>query len=226
MNDKKTILLVDDDKKVVKAISTILSEHNYSIVPAYDGLEALEKAKKINPDIILLDIIMPELKGWEVCKKIRENKNTSKIPVIMLTGQNSSENEIHGLQCGADDYIIKPYDSRILIARIKTILRRYDSETERIIKTEDIYINVDTHTVKIKNKPINLWPKEFDLLHFLVKRKGRVFTREVLIDCVWGYEYCGTTRTVDTTIKRLRKKLGPVAEKIKTIQGLGYKFED
>lgn len=225
MDKEPLILLVDDIPKYARMVKDIITETlKCKVIIASGGEEALLKIKNTIPDLILLDLMMPKLDGWEVCKRLRKNKRTCHIPIIMLTGKNTSEDEVLGLETGADDYIFKPFVPDVLIARIKTIFRRYQKETEREIKSGEIHINLDTHVSLIAGKPVRLWPKEFDLLYLLMKEKGRVFGRSILLECVWGYEYFGTTRTVDVTIERLRKKLGSQSKLIETVKGVGYKF--
>jgi len=224
VNKEPIILLVEDIPRYARMVKSILEAKKYKVLIAYDGEEALKKIKDIVPDIILLDLVMPKMDGLEVCLRLRKNKKTCNIPIVMLTGMNTSEDEIIGLEMGADDYIVKPFEPPVLIARIKTILRRYQGENIREIKSGGVYINIDKHTVLMKNKPVRLWPKEFDLLYFLLKNKGKVFNRDILLEYVWGYEYFGTTRTVDATIKRLRKKIGAHSKLIETVKGIGYKF--
>lgn len=227
MNKELIILIADDDFGMVEIIEGMLrTSIDCKILKAYDGKEVLSIVEHTIPDLILLDWTMPKLDGWEVCRKLRQDKKTCKIPIIMLTARSASEDEVIGLEAGADDFITKPFKTDVLVARVKAILRRFTKEVKRELKSGEIYINLDTHTVQVKDKPVNLWPKEFELLYFLMKKKGNVIDRDTLLEYVWGYEYFGTTRAVDATIKRLREKLGAESKRIETIKGVGYRFTE
>lgn len=223
--DKETlILIVDDDLGIVETVKGMLEINNYKVAVAYDGEEALSKIDDNLPDLIILDWTMPRLSGWEVCRRLREDKKTSGIPVIMLTAKNMPEDEISGLDVGADDYITKPFNINIMEARIKVLLRRYKDEKVREIQAGGISINLNARNVLVKGKPIELRPKEFDVLYFLMSKKGEAVSRNLLSEQVWGYVYLDTTRAVDATIKRLREKLGSQSKRIKTVKGTGYRF--
>lgn len=227
MDKEPLILLVDDIPEYAKMVKgIIMGAIKCRVVTAFGGAEALAQVKKTVPDLILLDLMMPKLDGWEVCRRLRKKARTCDVPIIMLTGRSTPKDEVVGLEVGADDYIVKPFEPGVLIARIKAILRRYHEETEREIRSGNICINLDAHEVLVKGKLVRLWPKEFDLLYLLLKKKGKVLDRNLLLEYVWGYEYFGTTRAVDVTVNRLRKKLGSQSGAIETVKGVGYKFID
>ncbi|NLM43574.1 MAG: response regulator transcription factor [Clostridiales bacterium] len=218
------ILVVDDEPAIVDLITLNLQLEGIESVSCNNGIDAIELAKSQNPDLILLDIMMPEMDGFQVCKILQDLN----IPIILLTAKNSIKDKLHGLELGADDYITKPFDSRELIARIKTVLRRvnkYSNKEETVIKAGPISINIKERKVHIDENEIFLTPKEYDLLLFFIENEKIVFSRENLLESVWGYEYMGDSRTVDIHIQRLRKKLGRYSKFIKTVFSIGYKFE-
>lgn len=222
------ILIVDDEALLVKGLKYSLEQDDHVIDAAYDGHEALEKFEKNDYDLIILDLMLPEMDGLEVCQKIRE---MSQVPIIMLTAKGEDMNKILGLEYGADDYLTKPFNILELKARIKAILRRTavkDKPAEQVIKVEDFTINTLGRKVSVRNKEINLTAKEFDLLLLLATNPGKVFTREELLEIIWGYEYFGDLRTVDVHIRRLREKIeenSSQAEYILTKWGVGYYFK-
>ena len=228
----KKILVVDDDKNICELLSLYLKNDGYDVVFAYDGSEAVTKAKEENPNLIILDVMMPVINGWEACKLIRQFTN---VPIIMLTALDSLENKVQGLNIGADDYIVKPFEPVEVVARINAHLRRQEKANEieeqdssAQIEIDNLKVNMDTYEVKLNGELINdLKPKEIQLLYFFMTNKNQVFTREQLLDKVWGYEYFGGTRTVDVHIKSVREKLNSSNNKweIKTIWNVGYKFE-
>lgn len=223
------ILVVDDEDHIVELISYNLINSGYNVIIANNGLDAVRLAKEENPSLILLDLMIPGLDGFDVCKAIRNDVTTKEISIIMLTAKGEELDKILGLELGADDYITKPFSIRELLARIKAILRRTKSSSgsEEIFKSNDIYINFDRREVSILDNKIELTLKEFELLEILVKNRGKILTRETLLDKIWGYEYIGETRTVDVHIRYLRKKI-EVDDKnpkfIETIRGVGYRF--
>ncbi|MGG7057500.1 winged helix-turn-helix domain-containing protein [Clostridium tertium] len=223
------ILVVDDEDHIVELIGYNLINSGYNVITANNGVDAVRLAKEENPNLILLDLMIPGLDGFDVCKSIRGDANTKEISIIMLTAKGEELDKILGLELGADDYITKPFSIRELLARIKAILRRTktSSGSEEIFKANDIYINFDRREVSILDKKIDLTLKEFELLEILVKNRGKILTRETLLDKIWGYEYVGETRTVDVHIRYLRKKI-EVDDKnpkfIETIRGVGYRF--
>lgn len=223
------ILVVDDEDHIVELISYNLINSGYNVITANNGIDAVRLAKEENPDLILLDLMIPGLDGFDVCKAIRNDNETKEIIIIMLTAKGEELDKILGLELGADDYMTKPFSIRELLARIKANLRRTKSSnsSEEIYKTKDIYINFDRREVYILEKKIELTLKEFELLEILVKNRGKILTRETLLDKIWGYEYVGETRTVDVHIRYLRKKIEEDDKNprlIETIRGVGYRF--
>ena len=223
------ILIVEDEESVLDPLELLLSKEGFTIETARDGREALEKFAKTNPDLILLDLMLPEVSGTEVCRQIRAK---SQVPIIMLTAKDTEVDKVVGLELGADDYVVKPYSKAELVARIKAVLRRNNADAfvnqGGSISAGPVVIDVERHQVSINGKNIALPLKEFELLEFLVRNSGRVLTRTQLIDRVWGSDYFGDTKTLDVHVKRLRAKIekdpaNPVY--IQTIRGLGYKFE-
>jgi len=224
------ILIVEDEESVIDPLELLLSKEGFTIETARDGREALEKFEKVLPDLVLLDLMIPIISGTEVCRQIRAK---SQVPIIMLTAKDTEVDKVVGLELGADDYIVKPYSKAELVARIKAVFRRQGgevtSEVSGVITAGPISIDIDRHLVMINGAATSLPLKEFELLEFLLRNKGRVLTRTQLIDRVWGSDYFGDTKTLDVHIKRLRAKIendpaNPVY--IQTIRGLGYKFED
>jgi len=225
----KKILIVDDEQDLRDLLQFNLKKEGYQILPAVDGEQALELAESYQPDLIILDIMMPGKNGLEVIGELRKNEETQDIPVIFLTAKDSEIDEIVGLELGADDYIIKPISIRKLVARIKTALRksasRSQDEDERI-KFGDLLIDPASHQLKISGKSVSLTKKEFAVLTYLAKRPGRVVTRDILLDQVWGEDVVIIDRTVDVHIRKIREKLGPkYMNVIETIKGVGYRFK-
>ena len=223
------ILVVDDEDHIVELITYNLISSGYDVISANNGIDALKIAKEEKPNLILLDLMLPGLDGFDVCKAIRGESDTKEIPIIMLTAKGEELDKILGLELGADDYITKPFSIRELLARIKVIFRRTKSSKtdEDLFKTDNIYINFNRREVIIFDKKIDLTVKEFELLEILVKNKGKILTREMLLDKIWGYEYVGETRTVDVHIRYLRKKIEEDDKNpkfIETIRGVGYRF--
>ena len=223
------ILVVDDEDHIVELITYNLISSGYDVISANNGIDALKIAKEEKPNLILLDLMLPGLDGFDVCNAIRGESDTKEIPIIMLTAKGEELDKILGLELGADDYITKPFSIRELLARIKVIFRRTKSSKtdEDLFKTDNIYINFNRREVIIFDKKIDLTVKEFELLEILVKNKGNILTREMLLDKIWGYEYVGETRTVDVHIRYLRKKIEEDDKNpkfIETIRGVGYRF--
>ena len=223
---KQKILIVDDDLHIAELISLYMMKDGYETEEVYDGKEALKKAESFQPDLILLDLMLPGMDGYQVCAEIRKN---SRVPIIMLTAKGETFDKVLGLELGADDYIVKPFDPKELVARVKAVLRRYEpkqEEDKNVLKFDGLEINLSNYSVSYNGKSLDFPPKEFELLSFLAQHPNRVFTREQLLDRIWGYEYVGDTRTVDVHIKRIREKLGEEESwGIKTVRGVGYKFE-
>ncbi|BBI34109.1 response regulator transcription factor [Cohnella abietis] len=217
---QKKILIVEDDIHISKIIKMNLNLVNYATTEVYDGLAALEIVKQEKFDLILLDVMIPKLDGFALMEKIQAYS----IPVIFLTAKNSVYDKVNGLKLGADDYMVKPFEAIELLARIETVLRRYGKD-ERVIKFHNLQVDLDKREVIMQGKPIEMTPKEYDLLVVLLKNKNIALSREQFIDKVWGGDYYGETRTVDMHIKTLRKKL-QLQEHIKTIYKIGYRLED
>jgi len=221
------ILICDDQAVLHETLSLYLKAEGFTWSSAYDGEEALEKAHAEQPDLILLDIMMPKMSGTDVCKQIRK---TSSVPIIMLTAKGEEIDRIVGLELGADDYIVKPFSPREVVARIKAVLRRTNEKSDSaspVLRYDSLEINLSHYEVKIKGNVVPFTPKEVEILHLLASHPGQVFDREQILSAVWGYDYFGDTRAVDTQIKRIRQKLPQegVGWSIKTIYGVGYKFE-
>ena len=222
------VLVVDDDANIVKLIKLYLEKEDYTVVTASNGIEALDVYKRENPSIIVLDIMMPQLDGNGVCREIRK---TSDVPIIMLTAKGETFDKVLSLELGADDYIVKPFEPKELVARIKAILRRSETKNEKsddkIVQLDKLEVNLVNYELKIDGKTLEIPPKELELLYFLASHPNRVFTREQLLEEVRGFDYFGDSRTVDVHIKRLREKLeGAEANwQLKTVWGVGYKFE-
>lgn len=220
------ILIVDDEVSIRELIRFNLEKEGFETITAEDGAEALEVFKTKQPDLVLLDIMLPTMDGWEVCKAIRKESNT---PIIMLTAKGDENERVSGLEMGADDYVTKPFSPKELIARIRAVLRRANPEEETTqVRLKDLVIDVDRHEVTVAGRPVSLTPKEFELLLLLVRNRGKVLSRDMLLETVWGYDYGGETRTVDVHVRRLRQKLDddPSNPKyIHTVHGVGYKVE-
>ncbi len=225
------ILVVDDEQNIVDILKANLEREGYTVLVAYDGLEALEVAESGKPDLVLLDCMLPKLDGFDVCRKLRQKTN---IPILMLTAKSEEIDKVLGLELGADDYITKPFSVREVLARVKAQLRRitfYENQQEteeRVLTFGDLVIDMDKYEVKMGDKVIELTLREFELVLFLAKNKGQVFSREQLLEKVWGYEYFGDVRTVDVTVRRTREKLEPDQDNYRyllTKRGVGYYFD-
>lgn len=236
--DKKKILIVDDDTNIAELISLYLTKECFQCEIAEDGEIALKKHEQFQPDLILLDIMLPGMDGYDVCREIRKQYTT---PIIMLSAKGEVFDKVLGLELGADDYIIKPFDTKEMVARVKAVLRRYRQGTPpkpepefssepqikgNTVRYPDLFINQGDYSVIYRGVPVEMPPRELDLLYFLATHPNQAFTREQLIDCIWGYEYIGETRTVDVHIKRIRAKIKDRPEwALSTVWGIGYKFE-
>lgn len=222
---KAKILIADDEKNIADAMSYAFTREGFTVEVAYDGEEALTKAAHFVPNIMILDIMMPKISGFDICRKLEDREN---IGIILLTAKTDIVDKVLGLELGADDYITKPFDMRELIARVKSLIRRLQKNNQVVdqkeIRIGDLRVNLEQRKAVINQIEMDLTPKEFDLLYFLVSNIGRVFEREELLDLVWGMDFIGGTRTVDIHVQRLRKKLGnPYSELIQTVYGIGYK---
>lgn len=236
MAEKQRILIVDDDANIAELISLYLNKECYETQIVYDGEQALRAFPTFAPNLILLDLMLPGIDGYQVCREIRM---TSQIPIIMLSAKGEVFDKVLGLELGADDYIIKPFDSKELVARVKAVLRRYQTtggqstQTSNIPKQQgnfveypDLIVNLTNYSVIYKGHSVEMPPKELELLYFLASSPNQVFSREQLLDHIWGYEYIGDTRTVDVHIKRLREKIKDHPDwTLSTVWGIGYKFE-
>lgn len=229
MSGKTKVLLVDDEKTLVKALKFNLEKEGFQVEEAFDGEEALEKALTVNPDIIILDLMLPGLDGFEVCREIRKKEE---IPIIMLTAKGEDIDKVLGLELGADDYMTKPFNPRELVARMKAILRRSASRREEMrkqIRFGTLQIDLLKHRVSLKDREVDLTAKEFALLSFLASNAGRVYSRGQLLEQIWGYNYYGDERTVDVHIRHLREKIEEDPgnpRMILTVWGSGYKFRE
>lgn len=219
------ILVVDDDKNICELLRLYLVKEGYNVTMVHDGGAALAEFDKLHPDLVLLDVMMPVMDGWEVCKEIRAE---SDVPIIMLTAKGETADRVSGLEMGADDYIVKPLEMPEVIARVRAVFRRIapDDAPEKLT-FDNLVIDKQAYDLVIKGKRVDAPPKEIELLYFLASNPNRVFTRAQLLDEVWGFDYFGDTRTVDVHVKRLREKLEGVSDKweVKTVWGVGYKFE-
>jgi len=232
MTAKQKILIVDDDANIAELISLYLTKECYDTLTAYDGQEAIKQFPIYKPNLVILDIMLPGIDGYEVCREIRK---TSSVPIIMLSAKGEIFDKVLGLELGADDYIIKPFDSKELVARVRAVLRRYnaadkvsdlDQAGAEYVAYPDLLINLSNYSVQYYGKNVDMPPKELELLYFMASHPNQVFTREQLLDHIWGYDYYGDTRTVDVHIKRLREKIKDHPQWcLATVWGIGYKFE-
>lgn len=222
------ILIADDDRNICELLRMYLEKEGYAVVLAENGEEALSKFGEENPDILLLDVMMPRLDGWQVCRELRKK---SEVPIIMITAKGETFDKVLGLELGADDYVVKPFEPKEIVARVKAVLRRTgkaNSENDKKeVNFDKLTVNMTKYELKVDGKVVDTPPKELELLFHLASNPNRVYTRDQLLDEVWGFEYYGDSRTVDVHIKRLREKLEGVSEKwsLKTVWGVGYKFE-
>lgn len=225
MDAKSKILIVDDDENITELIALYLEKEGYATKSVNNGIDAIDVFKSYLPNLVILDLMLPGRDGFDVCKDIRQVSN---IPIIMLTAKGETFDKILGLELGADDYMVKPFDTKELTARVKAVLRRFSpkKESAKQIVMPALSINLSNYTVVYNEQKIEMPPKELELLYFLANNSNQVFTREQLLDRIWGYEYIGDTRTVDVHIKRIREKINETdAWGIKTVWGIGYKFE-
>ena len=231
MAAKQKILIVDDDNNIAELISLYLTKECFDTQIVNDGEEALTAFEQYNPNLILLDLMLPGIDGYQVCREVRAKAN---VPIIMLSAKGEIFDKVLGLELGADDYMIKPFDSKELVARVKAVLRRYQpvkaeetvSPDLKCVKYRDLVVNLSNYSVIYKGQTVDMPPKELELLYFLAKSPNQVFTREQLLDKIWGYDYIGDTRTVDVHVKRLREKIKDHANwSLATVWSIGYKFE-
>lgn len=224
------IFVVDDDLNICELLKLYLENEGYMVYVANDGQAAVDMFNEKSPDLVLLDIMLPKIDGWQVCREMRK---TSSVPIIMLTAKGETFDKVLGLELGADDYVTKPFDSKEVMARIKAVLRRTKGESEnsasekKIVKYDKLEINIENYELKVDGKVIDTPPKELELIYHFASNPNRVYTRDQLLDEVWGFDYYGDSRTVDVHVKRLREKLEGVSDKwsLKTVWGVGYKFE-
>ena len=222
------IMVCDDDKNIAELLRLYLEKEGYVVVIAFDGEDAISKFNQESPDLVLLDIMMPRLDGWQVCREIRKK---SDVPIIMITAKGETFDKVLGLELGADDYVVKPFESKEIVARIKAVLRRTGKASEhsdiKEVSYDKLVVNMTRYELRVDGKAVDTPPKELELLFHLSSNPNRVYTRDQLLDEVWGFEYYGDSRTVDVHVKRLREKLEGVSDKwsLKTVWGVGYKFE-
>ena len=226
MNNRK-ILIVDDDQNICELLRLYIEKEGYTTAIANDGEEAIELFNREQPALILLDIMLPKMDGWQVCREIRK---TSDVPIIMLTAKGEVFDKILGLELGADDYVVKPFEAKEVVARIRAVLRRMgstDEDTVKEVRWDKLVINLTNYELIVDGKQIDTPPKELELLYHLASNPNKVFTRDQLLDQVWGFEYYGDSRTVDVHVKRIREKIDGVSDKweLRTVWGVGYKFE-
>ena len=221
-------MVVDDDTNICELLRLYLEKEGYTVALAYDGQEAVDKFPSENPDLMILDVMMPKLDGWQVCREIRK---TSNCPIIMLTAKGETFDKVLGLELGADDYVVKPFDTKEIVARVKAVLRRSTSAQDKNdikeVRYDKLVANMTRYELRVDGKQVDTPPKELELLYHLASNPNRVYTRDQLLDEVWGFEYYGDSRTVDVHVKRLREKLEGVSDQwsLKTVWGVGYKFE-
>lgn len=221
------ILVVDDDQNICELLRLYIEKEGFEVAIANDGRKALTLFDEQNPDLIMLDIMLPELDGWQVCREIRKK---SQCPIIMLTAKGEVFDKVLGLELGADDYVVKPFETKEVVARIKAVLRRYGKATDEAVKQvtfDKLSINLTNYELKVNGVQVDTPPKEMELIYHLASNPNRVYTRDQLLDEVWGFDYYGDSRTVDVHVKRLREKLEGISDKwaLKTVWGVGYKFE-
>ena len=222
--ERLKILVVDDESRMRKLVKDFLTKSNYEVIEAEDGAQAIDLFFEQNDiALIILDVMMPNMDGWQVCKEIREY---SKVPIIMLTAKSDERDELQGFELGVDEYISKPFSPKILVARVEAILRRTSqASADEVIEAGGILINKAAHSVLVDGQPVDLSYKEFELLTYFVENKGIALSREKILNSVWNYDYFGDARTIDTHVKKLLSKMGEKGELIRTIWGMGYKFE-
>ena len=223
------ILVVDDDLNICELLKLYLENDGYVVFTANDGQEAVEMFQNKTPDLVLLDIMLPKKDGWQVCREIRK---TSSAPIIMLTAKGETFDKVLGLELGADDYVVKPFDAKEVMARVKAVLRRTTGDSEstetekKVVIYDNLEINIQNYEMKVKGVPVDTPPKELELIYHFASNPNRVYTRDQLLDEVWGFDYYGDSRTVDVHVRTLRQKLGDAQNHISTIRGVSYRFEE
>ena len=230
MATKQKILIVDDDNNICELLRLYLEKEGYEVTIAHNGADAVKLFQEISPNLMLLDIMLPVLDGWQVCREVRKFSDK---PIIMLTAKGETFDKVLGLELGADDYMVKPFDAKEVVARIKAVLRRCQTttaaaeSTEGVIEFDNLRLDMNSYELRVKGKVVEAPPKELELLNCLASHPNRVYTRDQLLDEVWGFEYYGDSRTIDVHVKRLREKLAGASDKweLKTVWGVGYKFE-
>ena len=226
--DKAKIMVVDDDQNINELLRLYLEKEGFAVIQAFDGREAVRKFEEASPDLTLLDIMLPGIDGWQVCREVRKKSDR---PIIMITAKGETFDKVLGLELGADDYVVKPFDAKEVVARVKAVLRRYTASGEedgvKEVRYDKLVVILSNYELKIDGNTVDTPPKELELLYHLASNPNRVFTRDQLLDEVWGFEYYGDSRTVDVHVKRLREKLEGVSDQwsLKTVWGVGYKFE-
>lgn len=222
------VLVVDDEKDITALVAYHLEREGFHVLQAHDGLQALELIKRELPSLLVLDLMLPHLSGLDLCRRLRKEPETARLPILMLTAKAEEADKVLGLELGGDDYLTKPFGPRELVARVKALIRRSEElQDEDVMKAGSLQVDFRRYTVVVRNRPIELTAKEFDLLKALIFAKGRVLTRDYLLERVWGYERASEieSRTVDVHVRRLREKLGPEAKRIVTVKGVGYRFD-
>ncbi|KMP10294.1 ArsR family transcriptional regulator [Candidatus Nitromaritima sp. SCGC AAA799-C22] len=226
---KENILVVEDEEDIQELVQFNLLKESYRVTCVGSGEEGLETARSLTPDLMILDLMLPGVDGLEVCRRLKEDPATKKIPIVMLTAKGEESDIVAGLELGADDYVTKPFSVRVLVTRVKTVLRRsraaVPEETEEL-RFPDLVIHPGRHEVRINNQPVSLTPSEFSILHFLARRPGWVFTRTQIVDAIRGADYAVTERSIDFQIVGLRKKLDSASAYVETVRGVGYRFKD
>ena len=221
------ILVVDDEKDITALVAYHLEREGFRVLQAYDGLQALELVKRERPNLLILDLMLPAMSGLDVCRRLRKEPETARLPILMLTAKAEETDKVLGLELGADDYLTKPFGPRELVARVKALIRRSEeAPAEEVVKAGALEIDLGRYTVSVRKRPVELTAKEFDLLKALILANGRALTRDFLLDRVWGYQQASEieSRTVDVHVRRLREKLGPEAKRIVTVKSVGYRF--
>ena len=221
------ILVVDDEKDITALVAYHLEREGFRVLQAYDGLQGLELARRERPNLLVLDLMLPVMSGLDVCRRLRKEPETARLPILMLTAKTEETDKVLGLELGADDYLTKPFGPRELVARVKALIRRSEeAPAEEVVKAGALEIDLGRYTVSVSKRPVELTAKEFDLLKALILAKGRALTRDYLLDHVWGYQQASEieSRTVDVHVRRLREKLGPEAKRVVTVKSVGYRF--